>query len=247
MVASGTKANRTRVEHEPDQTVPRSIARTFDLLEAVAYIDSCNLTAAAQHTGLTPTTALRYLRALEHRGYVTRDNNGLFSPGPTWVRLAGSIPKANPLEQAIAVAQPYLDELSAKTGESAYLAVGDSKVATYVATAESDRAIRHVGWVGQEVPIKGSAVGAALRSPGKISVRVGAVEPDISAVSVGLNCNKSPHLALSVVGPQHRLNGKSLLHAEKAIVDIAERLSADLGLAYEPPSGSHPSDIEDTK
>ena len=68
-----------------------------------------------------------------------------------------------------ATAQPHLDRLAERTGESTYLAVSDGRTATYVATAESSRAIRHVGWVGQNVDLSGTALGAALagrvRSP----------------------------------------------------------------------------------
>ena len=48
-----------------DPAVPRSIGRLLDVLEIVLSKHSCNLTSAATTSGLTPTTALRYLRALE--------------------------------------------------------------------------------------------------------------------------------------------------------------------------------------
>ena len=42
--------------------VPRTVGRVLDLLEIVLAEKSCNLTAAAASSGLTPTTALRHLR-----------------------------------------------------------------------------------------------------------------------------------------------------------------------------------------
>ena len=50
-----------------DELVPRSIGRVLDLLEIV-LAGPCTLTAASGEAGLTPTTALRHLRALEARG-----------------------------------------------------------------------------------------------------------------------------------------------------------------------------------
>src|SRR6187200_183732 len=144
-----------------ETTLPRSIARVLDLFEIVLATGRCNLTTAAAASELTPTTALRYLRALEARGYVDRDASGDYSAGPTILRIAASVRGATALDRLTATAQPHLDRLAERTGESTYLAVSDGRTATYVATAESSRAIRHVGWVGQNVALAGTALGAA--------------------------------------------------------------------------------------
>ena len=93
--------------------VPRSVGRIFDLLEVVLSEGSCNLTTAANATGLTPTTALRHLRGMEARGYVERDAGGLFSAGPTLRRLAAVVHDGGPLDRVIAAAQPRLEALAA--------------------------------------------------------------------------------------------------------------------------------------
>lgn len=216
-----------------DGVVPRSIGRALDLLEAVLNQRRCNLTTAADATGLTPTTALRYLRALEKRGYLDRDSIGIFSVGPTLLRVAASLHDAGLLERMVATAQPHLDSLASVTGESAYLAVSDGRVATYVATAESVRAIRHVGGIGQKVPLKGSAVGAALANPGTPAVVTGAVEPDITSVSLALSGDRALGLALSVVGPRHRLDRKACAAVESALKVAVGALTKSLGLDVE--------------
>jgi len=213
------------------ELVPRSIGRVLDLFEIVLAAGSCTLTTAAAASGLTLTTALRHLRALEARGYLDRDANGLFSPGPTVLRLAASRHDDGPLERLVVAAQPHLDALAAWTGESAYLAVSNRRVATYVATAESGRSIRHVGWVGQNVTLSGTAVGAALAAPGVTVVRTGAVEPDITAVSVALPGSGKLGLALSVIGPRHRLDDDaSRSRVREALTLAAADLARDLGL-----------------
>ena len=215
--------------------IPRSIGRVLDMLEIVLADQGCNLTTAAVTSGLTPTTALRHLRALEARGYVTRDADGRFWSGPTFSRLAAAVREGGPIERLLAVAQPHLDRLAVETGESTYLAVGDGTIATYVATAESDRAIRHVGWVGQNVTLQGTAVGAALAAPGTTVVRTGAVEPDITAISralsdvPGLAGADDLAVAVSVIGPAHRLDRRRSEQAALALEAAIDRLARDLG------------------
>jgi len=214
----------------PDAEIPRSTGRLLDLLEIVLAEGSCNLTTAAADAELTPTTALRHLRALEGRGYLERADDGEFSAGPTMLRLAASLRNSGALDQLTAAAQPHLDALAESTSESTYLAVGDRRRVTYIATAQSDRAVRHVGRVGQIVSLEGTAVGAALASPGTLVTRTGAVEPDITAVSLSLGTYSKLQVAISVVGPQHRLDKKAI-KAAGAQLDVAvDALRRTLGL-----------------
>lgn len=191
-------------QHEP---VPRSVGRVLDLLEIVLDERQCTLSRAAGRADLTPTTALRHLRALEARGYLCRDGEGRYSAGPTTFRLAETVGPDDPLDRLVTAAQPHLDGLAEVTGESAYLVRREGTSATYLATASSARAIRHVGWVGQTISLDGTAAGAAFADPGTVATRQGAVEPDITAVSLAFVPGGYFPMALSVVGPSHRLDG----------------------------------------
>ena len=221
---------------DPDQTsseVPRSIGRLLDMLEVVLAKHSCNLTSAAHTTGLTPTTALRYLRALEVRGYLERDDSGDYSAGPTLLRLSASLRDRSVLDRLAAAAQPHLDRLAAETGESAYLAISDGRIGTYVAAAESPRAIRHVGWVGQDVPLENSALGSALRSPGLVVDRTGAIEEDITAISRALPVEGTLGIAVSIVGPEHRFGIEERAEHETALNHAVEALERELRFSGE--------------
>ena len=213
--------------------VPRSVGRVLDLLEIVLGTRGCTLTNAADACGLTPTTALRHLRALEARGYVERDRSGTYRVGPTMRRLTAALGDDDPIRRLVAAAQPHLDTLAAATGESTYLAVSDGRIATYVATAESERAIRHVGWVGQNVALDGTAVGAALASPGTCVTRTGAVEPDITAISVAIAVPDATGVALSVIGPAHRFDEATRRAHEQALLGSAATLARHLGVVHE--------------
>ena len=211
-----------------DAGVPRSIARVLDLFEIVLAERNCNLTKAATASDLTPTTALRYLRALEARGYVDRDESGDFSAGPTILRLAASLRGGTLLDRLAATAQPHLDKLAVESGESTYLAVSDGRTGTYIATAESARAIRHVGWVGQDVDLDGSALGAALADPGTTAVRTGAVEADITAMSRALPDTGKVGIAVSILGPEHRFTAAQRKQHDQTLGTTVDALIQDL-------------------
>ena len=225
-----TDSTRESIGDTTGQPIPRAIGRVLDLLEIVLAEQTCTLTTASARAGLTPTTALRHLRALEARGYLDRDEQGVFSPGPTILRLAAGLHDAPPLQRLTELAQPLLDALTHQTGESAYLAVSDAGIATYIAAAESSRAIRHVGWVGQNVTLSGTAVGAALREPGEVAIRSGAVEPDITAISMALPSFAGLGMAVSVIGPAHRLDDETCQSIAASLRDAVSQLIHDLGL-----------------
>ncbi len=218
-----------------ESAVPRSVGRVLDLLEIVLAEGSCKLTGAAEQAGLNPSTALRHLRALESRGYLVRGDDGAYRAGPTVWRLAAVFGGEAPVERLLASAQPLLDELAGESGESAYLAVSDRRVATYVATADSPRAIRHVGRVGQTLPLRGTAVGGALADPGRCVVRAGAIEPDITAVSRAVPADLPFDAAISVVGPVHRMDAEAVAAIEAALATTVDRLAVDLGTPQEQP------------
>ncbi len=215
------------------QTPSRSTGRTLDLLEFVLTRGETNLTAAAGAAHLTPTTALRHLKSLEARGFVHRDDVGNFSAGPTFLRLAAAALESGPQGHLIAMARPHLLELSAKTGESAYLAMRETDHAVYLATEESTRAIRHTGWLGRMVPLSSTAVGEALRGEHGIRVRSGAVEPDITAAAVAINSYDGVVAAITVVGPTHRMGKTQLTEISALLREAAHQLGRSLGAEAE--------------
>lgn len=215
--------------HSRDEVrLPRSVARLLDVLEQVVAGGSITLTATANHVGLTPTTALRYLRALEARGYVTRDADGRFSIGPTLGELTAVAGRSDATSRLIASAEPVLERLAEDTGESAYLAVRRGDEAMYVATHESSRAIRHVGWVGRTVPIRGTAVGEALRGLDGPRFKSSTVEPDIAAAAIAVRAGGEPVAALTAIGPAFRFVRARQPAFAAALAVAADQLSNDL-------------------
>jgi urocanate hydratase len=211
---------------------PRATDRGLALLRVVAdHPTGIALADAARAVDLTPSTALRQLRSLESAGFAARDAEGRFTPGNELLRIARSLAGAAALPR---LAEPVLAALAASTGESAYLAEpADRTHAVYVAMEPGTHAVRHVSWLGQTVPLKGTAVGAALS--GKVdddgaTIRTDAVEDGVTAVSATvLGADGRPIGALSVVGPSYRLTGRQLTSARAAVAAQARALSAMAG------------------
>lgn len=214
----------------------RSAERVLALLDAVITGGSVTLTDAASQVDIPTSTALRHLRVLTNRGYVTRNDRGRYSVGPAFVRIALAAFHSGPYARLMAAAQPGLERLVEVTEESAYLAVRDGGEAVYIATVESPRAIRHVGWVGKSVPLDGTAVGEALLSEAPESgvrpeavLNTGAIEPDVTAVVAPIHGEAGVVGAYSVLGPAERLAGRRREIATEAVVDTAIATSASLG------------------
>lgn len=213
----------------------RSAGRVLNLLDAVVTGGSVALTDAASETGIPISTTLRHLRVLTGHGYLVRDELGRYSVGPSFVRLALAAFQSGPYARLTAAAQPALQHLAEVTEESAYLAVRDGTEAVYIATVESRRAIRHVGWVGKSVPIEGTAVGEALTSEGVLFGRrpvpffnTGAIEPDVTAVVAPIQGSMGIVGAFSVLGPAERMVGDRLDLTAEAVVDAAAETSLAL-------------------
>ena len=220
---------------------PRATDRGLALLRIVAdHPDGISLADASRAVDLTPSTALRQLRSLESAGFASRGVDGRFLPGPELLRIARSLSGAATLTR---LAEASLVALAEATGESAYLAeVADSRTAVYTAAVPGTHAIRHVSWLGQRVPRRATAVGAALagRVDGDgVVTRSDAVEPGVTAVSAPvLGADGRVVGAISVVGPTFRLTGEALQHARLCLVGQAGALSAAMGAESAATAGS---------
>jgi DNA-binding IclR family transcriptional regulator len=99
----------------------------------------------------------------------------------------------------------------------------------------SRRAVRAESWVGRTIPLRGTAMGAALRGqlgPEGFAVMSAAVEPDVTAIAAPFR----DHLggiagALSVTAPAYRTTDEAAAAHGRALVEHANALSRELGAA----------------
>ncbi len=128
------------------------------------------------------------------------------------------------------MAEPSLQRIVAETGESAYVSVhGPGDTALYVAMVEGTHSVRHAGWVGRTVALKGTAVGSALsgRVPaaGYVAKR-STVEPDVTAIAAPIWRPGGIAGAVSLVGPTYRINDDKVSSFGRIVSQEAAAITA---------------------
>lgn len=100
----------------------QAITRALGLLRAFTDdTPAWSLTRLAEASGLNKTTTLRLLRALEHEGFVAREDGAdRYRLGPEAIAIGARASRANPLRMA---ARSELEALARETGETATLEI----------------------------------------------------------------------------------------------------------------------------
>ncbi len=113
---------------------------------------------AGQRCGLTRTAARRHLLTLVHLGYVATDGK-LFSLTPRVLRLGQAYLESARLPRAV---QPYLQRVTAGTGEVAYAGVLEQDELVYVARSGSHRHLNTGYMLGSRVQAQVTAAGMVI-------------------------------------------------------------------------------------
>ncbi len=185
----------------------RTVERALSLLAAVCAGDRMTSAACAREVELSPSTTMRLLRTLETTGFVSRDDDGMYRPGPRLLQLGT---QALSKESLIDFCRDEMISLSEATGESVYLSViGHLDTALYIAIVEGTQSIRHTSWVGRAIPLEGTAAGLVLTDQvpeqGYVVIERG-VEPDVTAIAAPIRSGRRVVAALSLIVPSYRLN-----------------------------------------
>ncbi|MGH8721483.1 MAG: IclR family transcriptional regulator domain-containing protein, partial [Burkholderiales bacterium] len=97
---------------------------------------------------------------LEHAGFVHRNGANRYAPGTRLVQIGLSAVRSVSVYD---VSEPHLRRLSEASGETANLAVrADADNAVYLRQVVSPHSIHHASWLGRMLPLKKTAIGAAL-------------------------------------------------------------------------------------
>lgn len=213
----------------------RTVERALSLLAEVCAERSIGLAECARRTELPASTALRLLRTLESSGFVSRDERGSFEAGPRLIQL-GAVALGR--QSLVTLGQPALQRLVAATGETAYVSVlGPGGSALSIAMLEGTHAVRHAGWVGRTVPLRGTAVGAALLRPVPpegFVVKRSVAEPDVTTVAARISRPGGVAGVLSIVGPTYRLDARSVSRFGAVVAGEAQSISAKFGTQAAP-------------
>ena len=159
----------------PSPTGTQAVDRAALLLREVVHCpDPVTFTELTAATGLAKSTTSRLLMALERAGLVRRDAHGHFRPGEMFIRYAW---RGGAEAGLTAVAQPFLAELGAATGETINLGVASGNgLVEQIAQVDSTYLIGGTNWVGLSVPAHCSALGKVLLAHGAAQLPIGTLE-----------------------------------------------------------------------
>jgi IclR family acetate operon transcriptional repressor len=148
-------------QRRPPAPAPRSLGRVLGLLEAIAQAPSgLSLAQLSAALGSPKSSLLNLLRPLVESGHLAHQG-GRYELGPAAFRLAGEILARRQLSSLL---RPYLAELAAQSGETAFLCVIDREagLATYVDCIDSPQMVRYTVRAGTARPLYCSAAGRLL-------------------------------------------------------------------------------------
>lgn len=138
----------------------QSVDRAISVLEILAREGSAGVSEVAAEIGVHKSTAFRLLAALEERDLVEQNTErGKYQLGFGVLRLATAIPARLDLGRQ---AQPVLDHLAQRLGETINLAVLREHYAVNVRQALGSAAVTSQNWVGQLTPLHATSSGKIL-------------------------------------------------------------------------------------
>lgn len=130
------------------------------LLEAIArYTGPVSLKVLAAETELHSSTAFRILASLVEHGFVDREEGGGYRLGRHLLRLASRVHPGIDIRQE---AQPIMEALRDRVGESVNLTIREGDEVIYVERATPNRMMRVEQVIGSRAPLHVTAVGKLM-------------------------------------------------------------------------------------
>lgn len=139
----------------------QAVERALNILELFSEQKvELNLAEISQLTGLHKSTLHSLLKTLQAQGYIEQtEANAPYRLGVKLLERGYLVQRSRDF---IAVARPYLEELSEKTGQTVHLGVLDGKSGVYVDKVEGTRSIIVYSRIGRRMPIHTTAIGKVL-------------------------------------------------------------------------------------
>ena len=227
----------------PIRTPPRpsSIEKAIDVLFCFdLQRPQLRLVDIGQRLGLHKSTAHRLLSLLKKKGLVVVDPaTQLYSLGPALVELAWIVLRQQDLRS---LCRPYLEQLRQATNETVSLNIRMGNRRVCIEELPSDQEVKYSQAMGLTAPLHVGAPGKALMAflPADERERVLATltRPDAGRATVaGAAAVAAPIrdrsgqtiVAVSVLGPSHRLTAKVLKELGGQVIKVAREISAALG------------------
>jgi DNA-binding IclR family transcriptional regulator len=143
----------------PRDAGPRAIGRVLQALEILARDRAGQTLSELSHRLASPKSSLFYLlRSLTRLGYLVRGEDGRYRLGPGAFTFAMAALSNRELPE---ISRPFLEDLAAKSGETALIGTlgSDGAAAVYIDKVESHNPVRYTVAVGDQRPLYCSALG----------------------------------------------------------------------------------------
>lgn len=149
------------MSQEGRQGLVQSVDRALAILEVLAeQAREVSLKDLSTMVGLDPSTTHRLLQTLMARGFVRQEEGGRrYALGLRAFEVGSAVPYVAQVRQ---LARPVLQDLAARTEETANLAVRDGWNGVYVEQVPGPHFLRMLTEVGRVIPLHCTAVGKAL-------------------------------------------------------------------------------------
>ena len=228
-------------ERSTTQDGVAAVERALSVLDVFdPEVKAVGLTALAERSGLSKSTALRLVSSLMQRGYVRATPDGRYQLGPAVLRLAAVYQRTVQPDDVI---RPVLEELVARSGESASFNVREGDIYICLYRADSRHALRDHIRPGQSFSMDRGATALVLRAgsgePGPacddarasvVVMRHGEMFEGMSGIVAPVyGMNQALAGALLLSGPTSRFDEKAVAKMESLLLEAGASLTSLLG------------------
>ncbi|HEY4278415.1 MAG TPA: IclR family transcriptional regulator [Conexibacter sp.] len=199
----------------------RSNDRAFLLLEHISEHEFQTLAEIADQVELPRPTTLRFLRALEQRGWISRDDRARYSLGPAVIALAHRYLSRTPV---LSVAAKPMQELRDELGETISLSALAGTRRICIQEYVSPEPLRHVHEVGSVAPLHAGASGRLLLAYLTPEARAEVLASDLPELTATTLTDSA---ALERDCDEIRARGWTISHGEKTRGSVALAVPID--------------------
>jgi IclR family acetate operon transcriptional repressor len=137
-----------------------SVDRALSVILAFEQSEMLTIAEIGRMLDVSRSTAYRLLSVLHHRGFVRQDpRTRAFHAGTALLRVGLSAAGRSDVRATL---RPLLEDIVARTGETAHLVLLDDVEASFVDCVESPRMVRATSRVGTTLPAQATAGGKVL-------------------------------------------------------------------------------------
>lgn len=202
-----------------------AVDRALTILDCFDGEQDClALRDIAERTGLYKSTILRLVGSLEHFGYLSRRDDGLYMLGPTLWRLGSLYRRRFDFADHV---RPVLSILAAETAETASFYIRDGERRVCLFRQNGPQTIRHHLDEGVHLSLDYGAAGHVIRAYTELDNEAfDAVREAGHAVSLGERDPDTASVAAPVFGAAGRFMGALTVSGLRKRLDEAARAKA---------------------